>query len=134
MDNIFKKGDRVFCALYGWGAVSQVDKGDTYTNKVDFDNGERDSYTVDGRRLEEVTKTLSFTEYTLDGFSQERPINYDEWVGRWCWFWDGVEGNGYVSKYKQYFNDMTYKHQSEHGERHSEVKLLSETVIKELGL
>ena len=32
---------------------------------------------------------LSFAEYGFDDrFSQERPINYEEYVGKWGVFWD----------------------------------------------
>ena len=31
---------------------------------------------------------LSFTEYTLKGFTQERPVNYEEYIGKWGKFWN----------------------------------------------
>ena len=77
---IFKKGDKVFDYVSGWGEVIE-------TNNVEFENyplrvkfGEIiiRIYTFDGRIYEESPQTLSFTEYTLDGFSQERLIELPE--------------------------------------------------------
>jgi len=77
---IFKKGDKVFDYVDGWGEVIE-------TNNVEFENyplrvkfGEIiiRIYTFDGRIHEDSPQTLSFTEYTLDGFSQERPIELPE--------------------------------------------------------
>lgn len=79
MEQIFKVGDRVFDYLYGWGVVLGVSKDnydiDEYgTVRVMFDRGNRLSYyNLDGTKNFNVSSTLSFTEYTLDGFNQERP-------------------------------------------------------------
>lgn len=63
MKDIFKEGDRVFHIQYGWGTIKNV-LNDMYV----FDKGsEIFGFPKDNN------KTLSFTEYTLNGFSQERP-------------------------------------------------------------
>ena len=50
----------------------------------DDDSQEVIIYTNDGKRtLGEETPLLSFMEYTLQGFSQERPINYEGYIGKW---------------------------------------------------
>ena len=72
MESIFKIGDRVFDINYGWGNISYI-----HTNNeilVEF-GVHRVSwlYTKEGVLSNSVNKTLSFTEYTLEGFSQERP-------------------------------------------------------------
>jgi hypothetical protein len=69
---IFKKGDRVFCIIYGWGTISKIGKN-YYPIDIEFDCNVINSYTIDGRITEGGSPTLSFTEYTLEGFSQERP-------------------------------------------------------------
>jgi hypothetical protein len=76
----FKKGDRVYCILHGWGTVKQISKTGTYPILVSINNGEKEtcSFTLDGRYFEDSIPTLSFTEYTLNGFSQERPIELPE--------------------------------------------------------
>jgi hypothetical protein len=71
MKQIFKKGDKVFCVLGGWGTVISINKGD-YPIAVEFDRSHY-TYSEDGRVNDHTPPTLSFTEYTLEGFSQERP-------------------------------------------------------------
>jgi hypothetical protein len=71
---IFKKGDRVYDHAYGWGNVIMDDDGDIFPVIVEFNCIEED-YTLEGNLYTESNHppTLSFTEYTLEGFSQERP-------------------------------------------------------------
>ena len=90
----FEKGDRVFHYLKGWGEIVHLysdnweEVDDNYTVcVVKFDSSEELEHFT--KYL--ATKTLSFTEYTLQGFTQERPINYEEYVGKWGKFWDDDE-------------------------------------------
>ena len=65
-----KKGDRIFHIQYGWGEV--IGEGYTTTSVVIlFDNGSEITF---GSALNGL---LSFTEYTLDGFTAEKP--QDTW-------------------------------------------------------
>jgi hypothetical protein len=76
METIFKVGDRVFDIRYGWGTIISVNqKNDLWPIEVVFDDDEimADEYTFDGRSFYNHPQVLSFTEYTLQGFSQERP-------------------------------------------------------------
>jgi hypothetical protein len=73
---IFKVGDRVFDAAFGWGEVINYDTDSSFPVMVHFDSGDRKPYTWDGRLNRIANPTLSFTEYTLEGFSQERPIKF----------------------------------------------------------
>ena len=59
----FKKGDRVFHIQYGWGII----EGDKFNIYVKFDNKNLAIMYISENNI------LSFTEYTLQGFSQERP-------------------------------------------------------------
>jgi hypothetical protein len=73
----FQKGDRVFDIRYGWGTVTLFDGH--HDVAVRFDNDTHDHY-FDGRGV----GTISFTEYTLEGFSAEKPETtwrsiYNEW-------------------------------------------------------
>jgi len=83
-ETVFKVGDRVYCIVRGWGIVSDIDStsvfGEDYPITVEFQNDslEHGTYTLDGRYFLESKPTLSFTEYKLDGFSQERPIELPE--------------------------------------------------------
>lgn len=86
----FKLGDRVFDIRYGWGEVKSVSKNGEPT--VFFKNIERGItyfYTANGKSFaKDKHPILSFTEYTLEGFSQERPINYKDCIGKWGKFWN----------------------------------------------
>lgn len=73
MEHIFKKGDKVFCILYGHGTVLSIDPSDSYPIVVLFESGDEEVYTINGCYDNNITPTLSFTEYTLEGFSQDRP-------------------------------------------------------------
>ena len=82
---IFKVGDKVFDFSYGWGNIVEYSEriNARYPIKVEFGD-ETEEYTKEGCLYDGVTNpTLSFTEYTLQGFSQERPIELPE-VGELC--------------------------------------------------
>ncbi len=94
---IFKVGDKVYHYKYGWGEViKEVFECDVLV-RYETENliGDNFQYQVVERMLR--FELLSFTEYTLQGFSQERPIELPE-VGELCLFrdyndecWRGVE-------------------------------------------
>jgi hypothetical protein len=75
MEQIFKLGDKVFHYEFGgWGEVIEehnINKN-PFPVVCRFPAGTA-SFTWDGRFYEQYSPTLSFTEYTLEGFSQERP-------------------------------------------------------------
>jgi hypothetical protein len=73
MKDIFKEGDRVFAYVFGWGKVIYVDNKDDFPIGVKFDGEDNESFTYDGRYYLGEPQILSFTEYKLEGFSQERP-------------------------------------------------------------
>ena len=94
---IFKVGDKVFDIRYGWGIVEYLYTIDWekagpefLVCKVDFNN-EEEPYIYTKKS---ATQMLSFTEYTLQGFSQERAINYEEYIGKWGKFWDVTKHSG----------------------------------------
>ena len=74
MENVFKKGDKVFCHYFGgWGVVEDIYlKNIVFPIRCSFPLG-NGSFTQDGRFYSDGPPMLSFTEYTLEGFSQERP-------------------------------------------------------------
>lgn len=89
---IFKIGDRVFDIMYGWGVVEELhqDEERSYPLIVRFPGFDTLYYTRDGKsNTSDSHPILSFTEYGFDNrFSQERPINYEEYIGKWGKFWD----------------------------------------------
>ena len=99
----FEKGDRVFDYLKGWGEIVHLysdnweEVDDNYTVcVVKFDSSKEIIHFT--KYL--ATKTLSFTEYTLQGFTQEKPVNYEEYVEKWGVFWDKWWDGYYISKLK----------------------------------
>jgi len=70
---IFKVGDRVYHIDHGWGEVTEAN------NNVVFVLFNIHNKKIMFRNLDK----LSFTEYRLQGFSQERPIVLPE-VGELC--------------------------------------------------
>lgn len=106
MKTIFKVGDRVFDFLHGWGEVKEIQKDGTHVIKVDFDNYSS-NYTRDGKDYHtDLSPILSFTEYNLidGGFSQERPIDYEEYIGKWGKFWNDKK-EYIVSKLERYSSE-----------------------------
>ena len=70
---MFKVGDKVFHFSYGWGEILDLLSRDEWV-KIRFKDN---TYSFIGYNY------ISFTEYTLQGFSQERPIELPE-VGELC--------------------------------------------------
>jgi hypothetical protein len=77
MKTIFKPNDKVFDYQFGWGEVSRIkDDGSVY---VEFSNKYYCVYGSSGKFTpSHINPTLSFTEYTIKGFSQERPESLPE--------------------------------------------------------
>ena len=81
MKTNFKVGDKVYCIINGWGTIKDI--RESCNLSIDFpiivstEEGTC-SYSTDGRYFGKSQPTLSFTEYTLNGFSQERPIDIPE--------------------------------------------------------
>lgn len=70
MSQIFKIGDQVYHCMLGWGTVIDIS---VFIN-VKFEAGSFNFYDEGKYYESDIQPTLSFTEYTLDGFSQERPV------------------------------------------------------------
>ena len=133
MKTIFKKGDRVFDIRFGWGTViTENIVIDSFNPMVvQFDDEElRNYYTLRGK---DITKLLSFTEYTLQGFSQERPINHEKHVGKWGKFWDDNKERFIIGKLLYYSKDGDDPFESEFN-WFENFEPLTEEQIKVLGL
>lgn len=74
--NIFKVGDKVYLYPLGWGDIQYESD---YDYSIYFESIEAVRY-IGG----DVRKLLSFTEYTLEGFSQDRPEELPK-VGQVVW-------------------------------------------------
>lgn len=109
MKEVFKKGDRIFHIQFGWGVI--IEEINNHGNlKIAFDKPvpQWDWFDV---------SFISFTEYTLQGFSQKRPIELPE-VGELCLvkdFKDSVWKAREFKKFTAHFLDTS-------GERWDEFK------------
>lgn len=134
----FEKGDRVFDYLKGWGEIVHLysdnweEVDDNYTVcVVKFDSSKEIIHFT--KYL--ATKMLSFTEYTLQGFTQEKPVNYEEYVGKRGKFWDSDKDVLLISKLLAYDNTEYegYPFENEFG-YYANFEPLTEEQIKVLGL
>jgi hypothetical protein len=102
MKTIFKLEDKVFHLQHGWGEVIIIDTEESYPITVCFNDSEMYRFTKEGRKNSwDKTPTLSFTEYTLQGFTQERPIVLPE-VGELCLARNDDHENWLVCKFIEY--------------------------------
>jgi len=86
MKTIFKKGDRVFVYPFGWGEYDKPSRTENKFHYIIFEGVQRAIH----------NDLISFTEYTLEGFSQIRPVTFEK--GEWVAASDGGS-HWYVVKY-----------------------------------
>jgi hypothetical protein len=96
MKTIFKIEDKVYHYKYGWGVVTNFSQALIRVNFKD-----KPKYLAIDNEL------ISFTEYTLQGFSQERPIELPE-VGELCLVRDYNENNWQLKKFSEYYPSDNY--------------------------
>lgn len=137
---IFRVGDRVFDHRFGWGEVTYVysikkvkDAYNSFNCEVKFDKYTDEKpfiYTDHG-----ALTALSFTEYTLQGFTQEKPVNYEEYIGKWGKFLDSDKDILLIGKLLGYDNTEYegYPFENEFG-YYANFEPLTEEQIKVLGL
>jgi hypothetical protein len=113
MGTIFKVGDRVFDIRYGWGTVKHIqeDVSSYFPVNVLFDNDKSQNLKFYSSELdgEKYINLLSFTEYTLQGFSQRRPIDYEKCIGKWGKFWNKDTNDIVIDKLIEYYGDYVYE-------------------------
>lgn len=124
---IFKEGDRVFVKYLGWGTI--ICKASKVKHRIRFDN--------DKPNLERNIRNnlISFTEYILQGFSQERPINYEDYIGKWGKFFDN-EGDEdiVISRLTEFFKSEGVRYLTSYKAIYRFFEPLTEEQIKILGL
>ena len=138
METTFKVGDRVYDIRFGWGTVKHIqeDVSSYFPVNVLFDNDKSQNLKFYSSEFDEekYTNLLSFTEYTLQGFSQERPINYEDYIGKWGRFFDKNEIHIAIDKLVDYHGssaDAPFESRFAH---YSNFEPLTEEQIKILNL
>lgn len=101
--------DRVFCIHHGWGTISQINGWMDYPIYVEFDNGEEDNYDIEGKVFPNHIPTLSFTEYIVQRFSQERPEELPK-PGDIVWVRDREYDNWMITYFRKYSKDKELKY------------------------
>ena len=138
MGTIFKVGDRVFDIRFGWGTVKHIqeDVSSYFPVNVLFDNDKSQNLKFYSSELdgEKYINLLSFTEYTLQGFSQERPINYEGYIGKWGRFFDKNEIHIAIDKLVDYHGSSTDAPFESRFAHYSNFEPLTEEQIKILNL
>lgn len=96
MKTVFKVGDKVYHINYGWGIINKITD---YIIDVKFEVSDVIGFNQDN--------LFSFTEYTLQGFSQERPVVLPE-GGELCLVRDADNQNWYAKYFLKYENCKYY--------------------------
>lgn len=134
---IFKEGDRVFDIRFGWGKVVRIRENDEYPVVVGFGTTKAD-YTSNGiyYKGDEIHPILSFTDYRVEPFSQERPTGYNDYIGKWGRFYNVKDKGkfiiGKLSMYEEHYVSIFYAEKVCNGFSYFEP--LTEEQIKILGL
>ena len=108
---MFKVGDKVFHFSYGWGEILDLLSRDEWV-KIRFKDN---TYSFIGYNY------ISFTEYTLQGFSQERPIELPE-VGELCLVRDSDADDWRAVKFRGYEPKSIMRYTTEHGFAYKQMK------------
>ena len=119
---MFKVGDKVFNYQYGWGTINEEL---TKYILVVFDNCKRVSipFAKDGKETSRSERpTLSFTEYTLQGFSLKRPIELPE-IGELCLVRDFEDCSWKARNFKK-FTDYFVDDNGESWDEYKRIKIL----------
>lgn len=109
MERNFEMGDKVFDIRYGWGVVESFENElDWESMEVNFNNS-LISYTIDGPgEFDDELCLLSFTEYSLQGFTKDRSIDYTKFIGKWGMFW-GDDRKEYAISRLESFKDGGFR-------------------------
>ena len=132
-ETVFKKGQKVFDHQFGWGEVVNIEGNAIFPIYVKYESIEM-YYNRGGCVFDTDKPTLSFTEYTLEGFSQEPPIDYNECIGKLGVFWDENKSRRVIDELSSYTSGTPclFRHRNSLG--YENFKPLTEEQIKILGL
>jgi hypothetical protein len=69
----FRTGDRVWCSLYGWGNITEILKDSLFGVYCEFDNGNYNSFTLDGKLDSDGLRVLFFDKVVPQKSALRRP-------------------------------------------------------------
>jgi hypothetical protein len=92
MEPIFREGDRVYTFELGWITIKSFEKVFNGTNY----------YKAEGVSGLVSEKYLSFTEFTFQNFNQERPIDWNDYIGQFGFFKDEDCDEGVLGELTHY--------------------------------
>lgn len=133
----FEIGDKVFDIRYGWGEVVETrDPKEWFPIVVRFENDpEEIVYAEDGKsKFEDSVPLLSFTEYNLHGFTKDKPLDYNKFIGKWGMFWSNNDKEEYIISRLESYDGKWFISESSPIPLYSNFKPLSEEQIISLGL
>lgn len=102
----FKIGDEVFHSAYGWGMVTSITNEDCPV-EVDFYNFGCEWFTEEGRTLPGFPLVLSFTEYSYEGFSLEKPEKMPT-IGQIVWVRNDKDDRYDIYHFIHYIKNAKY--------------------------
>lgn len=134
MERNFEIGDKVFDIRYGWGEVEGFEVELGWENvEIRFDNS-LISYTLSGPEdFDNELRLLSFTEYTLNGFTKEKAIDYSKFIGKWGMFWSNKDKDERIISKLEGYDDRYFKSTTSIT-LYAYFKPLTDEQIKSLGL
>lgn len=138
MEQIFKVGQEVFDYSFGWGKVYSIDTT-TDTLEVEFKDKHNQNfyrnYDCNGS-FDYLSKApiLSTTKYTLNNFSQKEQFDANNFIGKWCRFWDNNKISFAITRFEGYESNSDYPYISEGFGQYQNFKILTKEQIKFFGL
>ena len=138
MKTTFKVNQKVFDYSYGWGRVSEMYEDNSfsvYYIKLDVYVLYRNDGSYLFRDKTASKPVLATEEYTLNGFTQEEKVKYEDYIGRWGKFWNYDSGNDILISTLYFYNtENDYKFITNNDEAYEYFEPLTEEEIKILKL
>lgn len=139
MKTSFKINQKVFDYSYGWGKIVIIYKEDRltvlYSGDLRVDYTKKGFVYLNNTNIISSLPTLATKEYTLNGFTQEEQIDYEQYIGKWCKFWDSDSDKDFVISTFYFYNDENeYKFITNDDKCYEFFKPLTEEQIRVLNL
>ena len=132
MESIFQIRDKVYDIFEGWGVISDISETSLTVSFTKNDGTTEAEYTLDGKVFDDdLIPRLSLSEYTFNGFSQDRKATY---VGKWCHVWSSPEDIGKRADIRKITGIFEDRFLTETTDSWLYAEPLSDKILIELGL